>query len=64
MSEEKYKPTIVNVSFTKNERDLLSILDQLVKYDLATSRSAWLKDQIRRSFYDLRDKGILIAAEE
>jgi len=64
MSEEKYKPTIVNVSFTKNERDLLAILDQLVKYDLATSRSAWLKDQIRRSFYDLRDKGILIAAEE
>ena len=41
MSEKKL---IINISFTKQEADLLKILDELVKYDLASNRSAWFKE--------------------
>ena len=57
-------PRIINVSFTKNEMELLKILDELVKYDMATNRSAWFKDQIRNRFYELRNEGIMVAADE
>ena len=55
---------VINVSFTKNEGDLLKILDELVKYDLSTNRSAWFKDQIRRRFYEMRKEGIMVATDE
>ncbi len=32
----------------------MSVLDDLVKYDLAGNRSAWLKDQIRNRYYEMR----------
>ena len=54
----------INVSFTKNEGDLLKILDELVKYDLSTNRSAWFKDQIRRRFYEMRQQGIMVATDD
>ena len=57
-------PRIINVSFTKNEMELLKILDELVKYDMATNRSAWFKDQIRNRFYELRNEGIMVASDE
>ncbi len=50
----KENPRIINISFTKNEGELLKILDELVKYDMATNRSAWFKDQIRNRFYEMR----------
>ena len=55
---------IINISFTKNEDELLKILDELVKYDMATNRSAWFKDQIRNRFYDMRQQGIMVANDE
>ena len=55
---------IINISFTRNEGELLKILDELVKYDMATNRSAWFKDQIRNRFYDLRNEGIMVASDE
>ena len=55
---------IINISFTRNEGELLKILDELVKYDLATNRSAWFKDQIRNRFYELRNQGIMVANDE
>ena len=55
---------IINISFTRNEGELLKILDELVKYDMATNRSAWFKDQIRNRFYELRNEGIMGAADE
>ena len=57
-------PRIINVSFTKNEMELLKILDELVKYDMATNRSAWFKDQIRNRFYEMRKDGTMVAADE
>ncbi len=55
---------IINVSFTRNEGELLKILDELVRYDMATNRSAWFKDQIRNRFYELRNQGIMVANDE
>jgi len=55
---------IINISFTKNEGELLKILDELVKYDMSTNRSAWFKDQIRNRFYELRNEGIMVASDE
>ena len=55
---------IINISFTRNEGELLKILDELVKYDMATNRSAWCKDQIRNRFYELRNEGIMVASDE
>ena len=55
---------IINISFTTNEGELQKILDALVKYDMATNRSAWFKDQIRNRFYELRNEGIMVAADE
>ena len=55
---------IINLSFTRNEGELLKILDELVKYDMATNRSAWFKDQIRNRFYELRNQGIMVANDE
>tara|TARA_Y100001970_G_scaffold133847_1_gene164920 strand:+ start:281 stop:469 length:189 start_codon:yes stop_codon:yes gene_type:complete len=55
---------IINISFTRNEGELLKILDELVKYDMATNRSAWFKDQIRNRFYELRNEGIMVASDE
>ena len=55
---------IINISFTKNETELLKILDELVKYDMATNRSAWFKDQIRNRFYEMRKDGIMVAADD
>ena len=55
---------IINISFTRNEGELLKILDELVKYDMATNRSAWFKDQIRNRLYELRNEGIMVAADE
>ena len=55
---------IINISFTKNETELLKILDELVKYDMATNRSAWFKDQIRNRFYEMRQQGIMVANED
>ena len=60
----KENPRIINISFTKNEGELLTILDELVKYDMATNRSAWFKDQIRNRFYELRNEGIMVASDE
>ena len=57
-------PRIINISFTKNETELLKILDELVKYDMATNRSAWFKDQIRNRFYEMRKDGTMVAADE
>tara|TARA_B100001250_G_scaffold159914_1_gene137347 strand:+ start:479 stop:670 length:192 start_codon:yes stop_codon:yes gene_type:complete len=57
-------PRIINVSFTKNEMELLKILDELVKYDMATNRSAWFKDQIRNRFYEMRKDGIMVAQDD
>tara|TARA_B100000287_G_C20073621_1_gene559410 strand:- start:83 stop:271 length:189 start_codon:yes stop_codon:yes gene_type:complete len=57
-------PRIINVSFTKNEMELLKILDELVKYDMATNRSAWFKDQIRNRFYEMRRDGIMVASDD
>jgi metal-responsive CopG/Arc/MetJ family transcriptional regulator len=57
-------PRIINISFTKNETELLKILDELVKYDMATNRSAWFKDQIRNRFYEMRKDGIMVASDE
>ena len=48
------KQTVINISFTQSEQHLLSVLDDLVKYDLAGNRSAWLKDQIRNRYYEMR----------
>lgn len=48
------KQTVINISFTQSEQHLLSVLDDLVKYDLAGNRSAWLKDQIRSRYYEMR----------
>ena len=55
---------IINISFTRNEGELLKILDELVKYDMATNRSEWFKDQIRNRFYELRNEGIMVASDE
>ena len=55
---------IINISFTRNEGELLKILDELVKYDMATNRSAWFKDQIRNRFYEMRKDGTMVAADE
>ena len=55
---------IINISFTRNEGELLKILDELVKYDMATNRSAWFKDQIRNRFYELRNEGIMVQSDE
>ncbi len=55
---------VVQISFTTKEQDLLQILDELVKYDLAPNRSAWIKNQIRMRYYDLREKGIITQSEE
>ena len=55
---------VVQISFTTKEQDLLQILDELVKYDLAPNRSAWSKNQIRMRYYDLREKGIITQSEE
>ena len=55
---------VVQVSFTSKEQDLLKILDELVKYDLAPNRSAWFKNQIRLRYYDMRDKGIITQSDE
>ena len=55
---------VVQISFTPKEQDLLKILDELVKYDMATNRSAWFKDQIRNRFYELRNEGIMVASDE
>ena len=55
---------IINISFTRNEGELLKILDELVKYDMSTNRSGWFKDQIRRRFYELRKDGIMVAADD
>ncbi len=60
----KENPRIINISFTKNESELLTILDELVKYDMATNRSAWFKDQIRNRFYEMREQGIMVAQDE
>ncbi len=62
MSERSNK--IINISFTKNEGELLKILDELVKYDMATNRSGWFKDQIRNRFYEMRQQGIMVANED
>ena len=56
MSEKKL---IINISFTKQEADLLKILDELVKYDLASNRSAWFKDQIRNRYHEMRASGVI-----
>ena len=56
MSENKL---IINISFTKQEADLLKILDELVKYDLASNRSAWFKDQIRNRYHEMRSSGVI-----
>ena len=48
------KQTVINISFTQNEQHLLSVLDDIVKYDLASNRSAWFKDQIRNRYYEMR----------
>jgi len=55
---------VVQISFTTKEQDLLQILDELVKYDLAPNRSAWIKNQIRMRYYDLREKGIITQSDE
>jgi len=55
---------VVQISFTTKEQDLLKILDELVKYDLAPNRSAWIKNQIRMRYYDLREKGIITQSDE
>ena len=55
---------IINISFTRNEGELLKILDELVKYDMSTNRSGWFKDQIRRRFYEMRKDGIMVAADD
>ena len=55
---------VVQISFTPKEQDLLKILDELVKYDLAPNRSAWFKNQIRLRYYDMRDKGIITQSDE
>ena len=55
---------VVQISFTQKEQDLLQILDELVKYDLAPNRSAWFKNQIRMRYYELRDKGIMVQTDE
>jgi len=55
---------VVQISFTTKEQDLLKILDELVKYDLAPNRSAWIKNQIRMRYYYLREKGIITQSEE
>ena len=55
---------VVQISFTTKEQDLLQILDELVKYDLAPNRSAWFKNQISMRYYDLREKGIITQSEE
>ena len=55
---------VVQISFTAKEQDLLKILDELVKYDLAPNRAAWFKNQIRMRYYDLREKGIMVATDE
>ena len=47
---------IINLSFGQNEGPLIECLDQLVKDDCATSRSAWLKDQIRIKYRELKDR--------
>ena len=60
----KENPRIINISFTKNEGELLTILDELVKYDMATNRSAWFKDQIRNRFYEMRQQGIMVAQDD
>tara|TARA_B100001175_G_scaffold168328_1_gene142764 strand:+ start:491 stop:688 length:198 start_codon:yes stop_codon:yes gene_type:complete len=62
MNERSNK--IINISFTKNEGELLKILDELVKYDMSTNRSGWFKDQIRRRFYEMRKDGIMVAADD
>ena len=56
MSEKKL---IINISFTKQEADLLKILDELVKYDLASNRSAWFKDQIRNRYHEMISSGVI-----
>ena len=56
MSEKKL---IINISFTKQEADLLKILDELVKYDLASNRSALFKDQIRNRYHEMRSSGVI-----
>ena len=55
---------VVQISFTPKEQDLLKILDELVKYDLAPNRSASFKNQIRIRYYDLRERGIITQSEE
>ena len=55
---------VVQISFTPKEQDLLQILDELVKNDLAPNRSSWFKNQIRMRYYDLREKGIITQSEE
>ena len=55
---------VVQISFTQKEQDLLQILDELVKYDLAPNRSAWFKNQIHMRYYDLREKGIITQSDE
>ena len=55
---------VVQISFTQKEQDLLQILDELVKYDLAPNRSAWFKSQIRMRYYDLREKGIITQSDD
>ena len=55
---------VVQISFTPKEQDLLKILDELVKYDLAPNRSAWFKNHIRMKYYELREKGIMVATDE
>ena len=55
---------VVQISFTQKEQDLLQILDELVKYDLAPNRAAWFKNQIRMRYYDLREKGIMVQSDD
>ena len=55
---------VVQISFTPKEQALLKILDELVKYDLAPNRSAWFKNQNRMKYYELREKGIMVATDE
>ena len=54
MTKQTEQRTVINISFTQNEQHLLSVLDDLVKYDLASNRSAWFKDQIRNRYYEMR----------
>ena len=50
LQKKPERPQQVPITFAKNEKHLLTVLDQNLKSTVFSSRSGWVKQKIREEF--------------